>query len=235
MKRERRPEVEAELGDAIGLSPAQWVHAAPRLHAETIAALARKAKARDLPAIFGSLVLQHLHRRAIPIAAHNARGLSPQDTQEVIEKTLHLITESVLRPESEIHYLEISFGSFVKRKTINFARDARRRGAGVENLSLSEEEAPDLGRDPQELQREKRELFRNIDVRLALEKVLPMFSDEMRAAFNYWYFEDLPIEAKDPEALSISKLAARDKRTVYLWLRKIFNELRQQLGEQDER
>lgn len=234
MKRERRPEVEAELGDAMRLSPAQWAHVAPRLRAETIAALARKAKARDLPAIFGSLVLQHLHRRAIPIAAHNARGLSPQDTQEVVEKTLHLITESLLNPDSEVHYLEISFGSFVKRKAINFARDARRRGAGAEHLSLSDEESTTMGRDPQELEREKRELFRQIDVRLALERVWPMFSDEMRAAFHYWYFDDLPIEAKDPEALSISKLAARDKRTVYLWLRKMFNELKKQLGEQDE-
>ncbi|HWQ38350.1 MAG TPA: hypothetical protein VNM24_07015 [Burkholderiales bacterium] len=235
MKRQRRPEVEAELREAIRLSPSQWVDAAHRLRAETIGALAREAKVQGRPEIFGSLILQHLHRRAIPIAAHNARGLSSPEAQEVVEKTLHLITESLLCPTQDIHYIEISFGSFVKRKAINFARDARRRGAGTENVLLSEEEDPRLGIDPQELERERWELFRTIDVRLALDKTLPKFSDEMRSAFNYWYFDGLPIETNDPEVLSISKLARRDKRTIYLWFRKIFNELRQELGEQDER
>jgi len=54
---------------------------------------------------------------------------------------------------------------------------------------------------------------------------------EIRVAFEYWYYRDIPIEAKRPGAISIERLVTRDKRTVYNWLNTVFAALKAELGE----
>lgn len=230
MTRTRRPEVQAEVDVALTQSTAQWLSSAATLKTETLVFLSRILIQRGEDTAFGKLVLDHIHKRAAGIASRNCRGLSETDTQEVIEKVLYLITDELLSPaSSSLHYLEISFGSFVKRKTLNFARDARRRSSRTDSLDDERQSLQPAG-DSQQFEREKREFSARMEIKMALGKVLPRMKDEIRVAFEYWYFHDMPIETKKPGQLSIEKLVARDKRTVYSWLKKVFEAIEAELG-----
>ena len=229
--RSRRPTVQAEIDLVLAQPPTQWLEAAPRLKAETLASLARELLVRGEDRILGSLVVDHIDKRATPIAARNCRGLSPDNTQEVIESLHALIHRELLYPKADgIHYMEISFGSFVKRKTLNLARDARKRCAHIVSL---DDQTADATRpmDPQEFERQKREFSRRQYLKIAIDRVLPSMPKEIRVAFEFWFYHDIPIETKKPGAQSIERLVARDKRTVHLWLRKVFAALATELGE----
>lgn len=232
--RARRPEVEAELQSAQLEAIERWPALAGSLRAETVASLTRIALGQGNSKVCAELVLKHLHRRAAGIAVNNSRGLAPQESQEIVEKVLHLITETLLSTKEPIHYMEISFGSFVKRKTFNFTRDARRRDAGAEMLPIDDSKHLDPTFDKEQSEGALRSAFRSMEIRLTIERVLSRFPDTVRAAFHYWYVEDLPIEATDPVTMSIAKLTGRDKRTIYLWLRRIFDAMKEEIGERND-
>lgn len=230
MNRTRRPEVQAEIDFALTQPMELWLSSAATLKTETLVFLARALIQRGEDRAFGELVLNHIHKRATGIASRNCRGLSETDTQEIIEKVLNLITDEFLSPAAGLlHYLEISFGSFVKRKTLNFVRDARRRSVRTYSLDDESKDLEPAG-DPQQIEIEKREFLTRIEIKMALDKVLPRMKDEIRVAFEYWYYHDLPIETKKPGELSIEKLVARDKRTVYNWLKRVFDALKAEIG-----
>lgn len=228
----RRPEVEEDLELARRQAVAAWPALASSLRPETIATLARCALAEGNGKVCSELVLEHLHLRAVGIAINNSKGLAQVESQEVVEKVLHLITETVLTTKEPIHYLEVSFGSFVKRKTLNFARDARRRGAAAETLELNDSEVREPILDTNAAEADLKKAFLQSDIRLALGKVLPRFPEPVQAAFRYWFEDDLPIETVDPAEISIARLLGRDKRTVYLWLRKVFDGVKKEIGEE---
>jgi hypothetical protein len=228
--RSRRPEVQAEIDLTLTQPQTQWLDAATGLKTETLARLAREFRDRGENVLLGKLMVD-IHKRALPIALRNCRGLSPANTQDVIDKVLHLVNLEFLWQKSDaIPYLEISFGSYVKRKTLNASRDARKRCSTI--VSLDDETVDSMPPlDPQEFERKRREYARRLDVRRALDKVLPRMKPEIRVAFEYWYHHDVPIETKKPGAISIEKLVARNKRTVYNWLNTVFAALRAELGE----
>lgn len=231
MTRSRRPEVQAEIDLVLTRSPAQWLVDAGQLKAETLVYLARELLAKGEDRLMGKLVLDHIYKRVTPIAAGNCHGLSEAQTEEVIEKVLYLVNRELLWPKElvPLPYLEISFGHFVKRKTLNKARDARRQPNTVSLDEESVDHVPPI--DPQEFERTKRELSMRLDIKMAIEKVLPRMKEEIRVAFEYWYYHDIPIQAKRPGEKSIEKLVARDKRTVHNWLKKVFAALEAELGE----
>jgi hypothetical protein len=227
----QRPEVTQELAAARALSPAEWIAHAASWRAETVCSLARQLLFMGADTMFHELITSRIHPEAKGIAANQCKGLSPVDAEQVIEHAIGEVNRALLSKDMQkVHYVEVSFGQFVSRKAITASAQARR----LSSISTPfEEDAEHLVKlDPQVVERMRREFDQKEEIARAIRTALPRFKPIQRAAFDYWFYDDMPIEALNPNDVCIARMVKRDKRTVYLWFAKIFEELKKELGEQ---
>lgn len=237
----RHPDVEAEILRALERPRGDWGAMAEgrsedRLSNEALVFLIRNSRNGDLD-VFGRLVYE-LSRRTLRIAQRWAQGFDSCTTEEIVRKVDEEIVVSLLtrEPCRESEFLEIAFGTAVKRRTIKIVEKHKQDALSRRALSVEISGDPavrarvrDKGPGPQgiisELENQAR---RSALVRIACSALKDRRHLE---AVILRHVHGWPITDKDPTVPSLARHFGKSEKQIRNWIKEALETMRAAIGD----
>jgi len=234
--------VETEIRRMLSVHQSEWVAAAEDLHNETLVYLICEVQRGD-KGLFGRLIYE-LDKRIVPIVRRWAQDFDTTASEEILWKVEKEILDLLVatEPSRQADYLEVAFGQYVKRRTINAVQkyDSSVMGrraeflphpANTDDLNKIErplEFSPDNRAGPQAilLEAEGENLMPEL-----LQKAYDAVEDpaDLELAKLYWG-EGIPIECSDPNVEDLVHRCGQTRRQIQYRLEKVMKVMRQAIG-----
>jgi RNA polymerase sigma factor (sigma-70 family) len=181
-----------------------------------------------------------LRRVLKQVKAHVAKNKSWQlrggGSKAVVDDFCQEIVESILTDKASPCHAERAFGNYVYRRCLDEAAKfyAKKRSAGqsFDDSGMVEAEAlhsdavdlPAHAMSPEEqLEQEFEALERQLTEEVQLERIREIVQLEMpekpQLAFTFRFYGELPIESKDPEEITVSRLMGCSEKSVSNYIR----------------
>lgn len=229
----RLPEVEAQLVAALRLEPRQLLEraatsdpAAPGyLCEEALVYLLREAHGLGERETATALA-EALVRRATPTIRARLRALGRGRLEEACADVVEELFVRILDLDSDRgDFLQVRFGVVLKRLCIDvfgrYVHQPREQPLAVGEPGEDED-------DPLELA----EPSLPLDERVLLQEALARLDEPYRSAFVLRYYEDWPVEDRDPSVPTLSRHFGVTPRTIRNWLRRAHETLQRWRGEE---
>jgi len=239
----RWKDVVKQIRRVCRLPPREWIMLAKDLHSETLVFLIKQTHRAEKDVI--SALLQELIRRTVRLARRWVRWLDSLAAEEIVLKVEIRILELVLaeKPSRDSDFLEVSFATAVKRRTLDaidrhFHSPLGHRGEilpepGDEGDDFEEIERPielvaDSRPGPEAifLQKEGEELRQQL-IQTAYQ-VVKSKMDLKLVVLHIGY--DWPISSKDPEARTLARRFNKSPRQIQYRIDKALKVIRAALG-----
>jgi DNA-directed RNA polymerase specialized sigma24 family protein len=223
----RRPEVEAQLGDALAADTASLLRrvrerdpeAADFLKEECLVHLIREFARRGEEQAAGE-VAEELAVRCMDFIRGQVRRLIGDEYLEdcrndVLAQTFEKIFDS---DTDRADYLEVSFWQFLKRlcadeiQKYGRVRDKERSTDSYDQVV--ETEGGEVAKTGQPSADFRLEMYDQIRLREGLLRLPP----EIRTAFILHYVDGHPVECSDPRVMTVSRYFGKTPRTIRNWL-----------------
>ncbi len=172
-------------------------------------------------------------------------SLDPDLAEDAYGEIMRILYTEILGMEGQADFLQVRFWTALDRIAIDiFRRYSRRRAKDQANLqpgSFSSREKTEESEEDWEDQLADMDHFipgeirwSSVELETLVEEALQALGEPLRTVFVLYHFEDWPIESKDPDELTLSKLYSVTPRTINNWLRKAESKLKTWRGDQHE-
>jgi hypothetical protein len=247
---QRSPEVTRQIGEALALTPARlieraWLrdpHVPDYLQEECLVCLIREYHRRGQGNVVDDLIPLLVERCAKRVNDH-LQALGPRVVDraftDVFDALFDLITDL---GSDRGDFLQVRFWVVLDRLrigTFNRYKDELNQAKQVVPLSslagYADEPEDDVGESPRvrsSTTSADAVYAVPVDQGLLVREALRAIGEPYRTAFVLAYYDDWPIEAKDPSVPSISRYFRRTPRTIRNWLDKAIEALGRWRGRQ---